>query len=606
MQPTYGDRAPVEVTIAWLKDLYAKQIARSADPSPWKRGQRAFLTLTGDLQMARKVAAELAARPDEQHALDVIYLAIIDRALGNRAAYDRLMNDCPAPDAQYLLRFGAPARPVKYCEDVVAEFARAVRDQLGNAPAARQFAQMHVETNRVPSSTLGVMVGPPSDKRETRNDLDDWFSSFVHQEEDAIAKMDKVQREEAGARLNGKIGCMCVNFQEAIELTLLRPWHEGGAAQLIYRAHMDELADPEKETYVRHLLGDFIASRAASGPNANEWKRSLRAFYLFTGDYTRARDFSRELIKTSQPPYAIRDSVLLGLTERLLGNTRPLDEAIANCPGTPAEEIDRHPDEEVLHNGDYCRKILNLDLMRAIYIADEKPVPHAFKEMLAENATKASSFAVREFALEQFTRVDPDAAAALWRGLVDGSNVPEWGKEQAFLQLAKIAEKQKQWNDGIRWIDRYIDATSLPSESFTADAWDAIARQEEVVGGIDETYDLKLRLALGAHDFETARRTIEDLAAHGEPRYVVYVRSGLLKLANAEIDAGKREEPLRILGYVSRSVLSTMTSSLLADSRKRLAGTGEKRELQRENSPWDSQSRKPRRVTQPSPAVSKS
>src|SRR5438552_11029966 len=220
---------------------------------------------------------------------------------------------------------------------------------------------------------------------------------------------------------------------------------------------MNEFTQPDKEMYVRQLIGNFITARAASGPNSAEWKRSLRAFYLFTGDYTRARDLSSELIKTSQPPYAIRDSVLLGLSERILGNKKPFDDAIANCPGTPREDLDRDPTD--LRNGDYCRNVLNFDIMRAISIADEKPLPHAFSEVLEENATKASYVAVREFAAEQLTRIDPKAAKSQWRELLD-SNVADWVNQRALWHLAKIAEEEKQWSEGIQWIDRYIDAAN--------------------------------------------------------------------------------------------------------------------------------------------------
>lgn len=107
-------------------------------------GLRNLHYFAGELAEARRITADALARPFlDQHDFDRVYLAILDRALGNRQAWDALLVDCRAPEA--FLRGEPPGSPpTRYCWTVARKIVWEGIRMLGErSPAA--FAEVLVE-----------------------------------------------------------------------------------------------------------------------------------------------------------------------------------------------------------------------------------------------------------------------------------------------------------------------------------------------------------------------------------------------------------------------------------------------------------------------------
>jgi hypothetical protein len=109
---------------------------------------------------------------------------------------------------------------------------------------------------------------------------------------------------------------------------------------------------------------------------------------------------------------------------------------------------------------------------------------------------------------------------------------------------------------------------------------------------------LKIRLALAAGDHETARQSVEDMPGFAEDCRCGVTPVRLALIAEDEINKGRRQEPLRILGYLSRQPLSAYFIAQVDSLRKKVGA-----EPKREDSPWDSPARmsKPRQPLAPQP-----
>jgi hypothetical protein len=432
----------------------------------------------------------------------------------------------------------------------------------------------------------------------------------LQEQSQRVEKMTKVQREEAVAAIpfEGSIG-----FQRAAYLMFLTPWREAAAAVMLNEANrLGVSPDFDKPAYVKNLIAAYYEKRAASGPEAAEWKRGLRALLLFNADYKRAHELSRELAREHHPTLGLRDELLLGLTERIAGNRKPLDDAISKCPETPKAEIERWgpPSDDPT---DYCRTIVVWNIGRAITLSARGSLPNAYIEFL-EESSQAKSIDLRSFAIGELERVSPGRADRKWRDLLATPKLPLDWKLRALWGLASNAERDKRWAEGLQWIDQYLDA-ALPQNptGFRPELWKVLATTPEARitprNLISEAFDLKFRLSLGAGDFDNARRTIEDLLVLTtvNARYAFDTRFKLIKLAEAEATAGQREQPLRILGFIARNPLDTYLTGQLDDVRKQLSGSGAAIEPKREDTPWDSRPRDRRTVPQrPTPTVSTS
>ena len=84
----------------------------------WRLGLRNLHYFTGELEEARVITADAIERPFlDQHDFDRVYLAVLERALGDRRAWDALLLDCRVPDA--FRRDAPPDQPaVSYCRRV--------------------------------------------------------------------------------------------------------------------------------------------------------------------------------------------------------------------------------------------------------------------------------------------------------------------------------------------------------------------------------------------------------------------------------------------------------------------------------------------------------
>ena len=605
--------ADPDVVDAWLTETYKQKSAAVSDRLAWKRGLRSWLVINGHLEEALTLAREIAgANQRDQHSRDLIYVAAIERALGTRASYDKLMSSCPAPDALYVRLNGAPSRPVKYCEDIVADFARAAREHLRGTKAGDAFAEMAVETNRVVPAAPQVAALASAVAKSPESETDDWFLSVLKAQEDRVAPMTKVQREEAELQIGWRQGVGMPSFEKAVYAMFLTPWRESAAAIMLSACNGQSSSQLDKPARLRRLVIDYYKRRAAAGPDAAEWKRGLRAVLLFTGDYAGARALSHDLAREHNAEFAIRDNVLAALSDRIDGNRKPLDEVIAHCPGTPRVEAEQWGLDQELDKTNYCRMMLLWDIDRAIALAPRATLPHAYIEFLQESAAPNMAPYVRQFAIIDIEHLDLDIAKREWQALLNGSEIPSDIRDQAFLGLASIAKLQKRWSEGLEWVDDYIKTNLRSPVGFSPELWRTFAdfpetssppTRNKIVG----VYDLRFELSVASQDFGNARRTLEDLMTFtacgvhcGEP-YAYETRLLLIRLAEAEVAAGQRQEPLRILGFVARNPLNNQFTSMVDFVRKKMSDGSTPVEPKREDRPWDSPARTPPKAPRPAP-----
>lgn len=88
----------------FVTDLYRTMISGEGDAAgPFRSGWAGYLHLSGgDLREARKLAAAFVSDPlDDNPAYETVFVAYLDRLLGDRAPLDALVERCPfaAPDA---------------------------------------------------------------------------------------------------------------------------------------------------------------------------------------------------------------------------------------------------------------------------------------------------------------------------------------------------------------------------------------------------------------------------------------------------------------------------------------------------------------------------
>lgn len=340
--------ADQEDIVGWITDLYAKRGANSPDHGTWQRGERALFVLTGQLDKAKDLARQLAKENDtESHSLDLIYLAAIERSLGNTNTYDRLMTDCPAPDPFYIQQNGRPPRAERYCEDILSDFARAVRDQLHGTPQEIAFAAIARDTNRVTSTTALGTVMAPADLPAKTNQTEDWFSALIKAQEERVSAMTSVQRDAVGERemdtdtASGKT----IGFENAVYSQVLRPWHEGNAAALLNEInHMGWSPGADEREHVRDLVTAWFEKRSANGPSASEWKRGLRGLFFFAAI---TRELATSAAKSRRRTGTTNSKRAICLSSAL----QNWPSGIANLLTRPSLPVPEHPRTRLKNGG---------------------------------------------------------------------------------------------------------------------------------------------------------------------------------------------------------------------------------------------------------------
>jgi tetratricopeptide (TPR) repeat protein len=84
----------------FLRTLFTSEsVADDEEGRRWRLGLRNLHYFSGEFAEARKITADAIERPFlSQHDYDRVYLAVLDRALGNRETWDGLLRDCPVPE----------------------------------------------------------------------------------------------------------------------------------------------------------------------------------------------------------------------------------------------------------------------------------------------------------------------------------------------------------------------------------------------------------------------------------------------------------------------------------------------------------------------------
>lgn len=121
----------------FLRTLYTSESETDdGEGRRWKLGLRVLHYFSGEFAEARKITADALERPFlSQHDFDRAFLAVLDRALGDRRTWDELLRACPVPEAFRNEEPDAPA--AHYCWTVARKIVwRGIRMLGEKTPAA--------------------------------------------------------------------------------------------------------------------------------------------------------------------------------------------------------------------------------------------------------------------------------------------------------------------------------------------------------------------------------------------------------------------------------------------------------------------------------------
>jgi tetratricopeptide (TPR) repeat protein len=111
----YNSSNPRQYCVRFLRALFTSESeGDDGEARRWKLGLRGLLYFSGEFAEARRITADAIGRPFlSQHDYDRVFLAVLDRALGDRRTFEALRGDCPVPE---VFRKEEPAAPaVHYC-----------------------------------------------------------------------------------------------------------------------------------------------------------------------------------------------------------------------------------------------------------------------------------------------------------------------------------------------------------------------------------------------------------------------------------------------------------------------------------------------------------
>jgi hypothetical protein len=562
--------ASIEETTTFVADTFTSR--EKQDGIAWKRGRRNYLAIKGDYEVARTIARELARAPrDGQKSLDAIYAAVIERALGNRGAYDALLANCPAPDAEYVRGHPASPRPAVYCENTIAAFARNVRDVRGASTPADVIAML-AETNRtVADKSVHAPVNPPVASAPSRLEVErtqtaDNLAALVNTTHDQAQMMSTAERERVAREICSDYECR-PTAEQTIRLLILAPSWRSAPPLVLWATQFNSESDAadDKAAHLRAVVSAIYERYAnTAAPDQDDWRRAWRMHLLFTGEYEKARSLSR-VIGTGKPfvnPEA----------------DPSVDALISWCLGDPAPY-------QRLPNHDYS---LSLSFYGARALREKLPKP--FLAILRTEAfNRARNVDDRIRAARCLTDVDRRVAAAVYKEFIDENVLPAPAfRLEAYYWLAFDARERSQMAEARNWLDKAFTEANIHDLPATAVHWanvgGAIAAAPYELFTLPQ---LRVELAIATHDWAAARQSVEfTLHSIGYAPNAVYHQ--LLQLAEAEADASIREEPLRIVGYVS------MQAGLWADDTKailrirtKLGKNGQPADAKPQTTPWD-------------------
>jgi hypothetical protein len=571
-----SDAAPAPLTKRWLAETFR---TRSTGPAgvPWKRALRNYLILTGDDAGARQAAKELAAaKTDAQSVRDRIYSAVIERSLGNRVPYDALLARCPAPDADYLGTHPVPPRPTVYCEDLIAEFTKTARERRG-ATAPPQLAEMFIETNRVAVDRHTPGSGRELEAARTRlpGEADvESFEATVKRLRDEMASLSSAEREQAANAMMGEVDGLQPSMETVLRYVIVDPTRTSGAAGLLRAAGRYPDSAPAVRLRIAAMYERFAGE---PGPDQDDWRRGRAAYLLFTGELAQAKELAENLL-TRPSRDKTRDVMVHALIARSLGDMKPYTEALAH---SETREVRR---DTAVAISRYAIRTLSTR------------TPEAFRAVVREyiqDPTRRSGDRVPLAIV--LSLIEPETAAAVLKVLVRNPTLPTGQRLDGYLTLAQTARDLKKWQEGLAWVDallaelRYQDAP-LSLEEWNLPEFTLAAAQGPALYTVP---DLCLALALGAKDYPRAQQSVEMLLRTGGQTFQ-RVSLTLYQLARAEIDAGLRAEPLRILGYIdSHTPQDQIRLAQSLELRKRLGTNNQPADVKPQAAPWEPRQRQP-------------
>jgi hypothetical protein len=277
----FGDRStiPGRHLDRFLRALFTSESeADDGEARRWKLGLRGLLFFSGEFAEARRITADAIERPFlSQHDYDRVFLAVLDRALGDRRTFEALLGDCPVPE---VFRKEEPAAPaVHYCWKVARRIVwRGIRIMGEKSPTA--LKEMLVE---------GIAAEPTS-----------WGERM-----ESIRMLRRVDRRLAAQEAEAVL---------AIPATLSPPGAQFDAVWILAKIARDE-KDPPRALATLDRYLDILGFRLPKIP-PDIWAR-LRAIGKYSRAYEPPEDDPLDFVRQ-----ALNNKITVAAEADLIGQAR--------------------------------------------------------------------------------------------------------------------------------------------------------------------------------------------------------------------------------------------------------------------------------------------
>jgi len=363
----------------------------------------------------------------------------------------------------------------------------------------------------------------------------------------------------------------------------LRPWNDNFTAILL----LNTFDGPDLGTEIRKRIHALYERNAANDP---AWRRALRALLFYEGSFENAQKLAHELAAEKDPRWAYRDMTMAALIDRVLGDRKAFDVVVDQCPPPPDSVLKTTRTKP----GDLCWSVAVNAAFRysklQMHFEQPQKVPAALRDIFVEAIRSPRVGAGERYqSVLNLVVTDPAAAERELLAIIESRPLPEWLGFTAYTELAHAQLAQRKAREANETMDRYLaetfDDPGFDPAQFATVEFDPALR----IGADDFGLALKVRVAIAATDFAGAQRALEQQITLGYPHTSpLMFWNSVLDLANAEISALRRDDAMRIAGWLATKKLDESRRLNLL-SLRRLLGTPDKpAEPPPQKTPWDS------------------
>ncbi len=280
-------------------------------------------------------------------------------------------------------------------------------------------------------------------------------------------------------------------------------------------------SDTRFQDYLRRL---FERESSAGMPEAGRYRMALRSFFFYTNQLPEARALSQRVLEEEAlARWKTDNRAVLGLLDRLLGDTAGLKRAASTC-GAPTQREQDYKDRPA---GAFCFDLFYSSASRSIELHGDK-APKGLVEVLVEIiAAEPTNWPRRSSAVHDVAVLDAGRGRALADELLQlpATLVPLGARLDALSVIGRTSRKLGDFRRALGAYDYYLALLRYRPVPVPADLWSrltAVPEEEkgpraesERLGWLNITWALgrKVGTLIDAGDFPAARLALEELLA---------------------------------------------------------------------------------------------